>query len=207
MRWWAYLRCDKELVDETLRDELVERLLQDADKRVTATEEAAYRMGNGRGTACGWGACQGANHGDLLLRAYVLTKDQKYLDAACLNADWHLGANPLSKTLLTNMGYRHPRRPEISWFLYEEPDRDMSGNTVKGIAIYGIGPPLRLHTGERWPLWRSWRDVWNRFAEIYSEFTVPQTCGPAAILYATLYGMEREADLIPEGSKPNPLER
>ena len=207
MRWWAYLRCDKELVDEALRDELVARLLQDADKRVTATEEAAYRMGNGRGTACGWGACQGANHGDLLLRAYHLTKDQKYLDAACLNADWHLGANPLSKTLLTNMGYRHPRRPEISWFLYEEPDRDMSGNTVKGIAIYGIGPPLRLHTGERWPLWRSWRDVWNRFAEIYSEFTVPQTCGPAAILYATLYGMEKEAGLIPEGSKPDPLER
>jgi endoglucanase len=207
MRWWAYLRCDKELVDQALRDELVARLLQDADKRVAATEEAAYRMGNGRGTACGWGACQGANHGDLLLRAYVLTRDQKYLDAACLNADWHLGANPLSKTLLTNMGYRHPRRPEISWFLYEEPDRDMSGNTVKGIAIYGIGPPLRLHTGERWPLWRSWRDVWNRFAEIYSEFTVPQTCGPAAILYATLYGMEKEAGLIPEGSKPDPMAR
>jgi len=103
--------------------------------------------------------------------------------------------------------YRHPRRPEISWFLYEEPDRDMSGNTVKGITIYGIGPPLGLHTGKRWPLWRSWRDVWNRFAEIYSEFTVPQTCGPAAILYATLYGMEKEAGLIPEGSKPDPLER
>jgi hypothetical protein len=105
------------------------------------------------------------------------------------------------------MGYRHPRRPEISWFLYEEPDRDMSGNTVEGIAIYGIGPPLRLHTGDRWPLWRSWRDVWNRFAEIYSEFTVPQTCGPAAILCATLYGMEKEAGFIPEGSKTDPLER
>ena len=172
-----------------------------------ATDEAAYRMGNGRGTACGWGACQGANHGDLLLRAYILTDDQKYLDAACLNADWHLGTNPLSKTLLTGMGYRFPRRPEISWFLYEEPERDMSGSTVKGIAIYGIGPPLRLHTGDRWPLWRSWRDVWDRFAEIYSEFTVPQTCGPAAILYATLYGMEKEVRLIPDGSKPDPLGR
>lgn len=76
----------------------------------------------------------------------------------------------------------------------------MSGKTVKGIAIYGIGPPLRLHTGEHWPLWRSWRDVWDRFVEIYSEFTVPQTCGPAALLYATRYGMEKEAGLIPRGS-------
>jgi hypothetical protein len=62
----------------------------------------------------------------------------------------------------------------------------MSVNTVEGIAIYGLGPPLRLHTGERWPLWRSWREVWGRFAEIHSEFTVPQTCDPAAFLYATL---------------------
>jgi hypothetical protein len=31
--------------------------------------------------------------------------------------------------------------------------------------------------------------------------------GPVAILYATLYGMEKEAGLIPEGSKPDPLER
>ena len=207
IRWWAYLRCNKELADDDLRAELISRLLEDADKCVAATNEAAYRMGNGRGTACGWGACQGANHGDLLLRAYILTDDQKYLDAACLNADWHLGANPLSKTLLTGMGYRFPRRPEISWFLYEEPERDMSGSTVKGIAIYGIGPPLRLHTGDRWPLWRSWRDVWDRFAEIYSEFTVPQTCGPAAILYATLYGMEKEAGLVPDDSKPDPLDR
>ena len=132
IRWWAYLRCEKELVDNDLRAELICRLLEDADKCVATTDEAAYRMGNGRGTACGWGACQGANHGDLLLRAYILTDDPKYVDAACLNADWHLGANPLSKTLLTGMGYRFPRRPEISWYLYEEPERDMSRRHGQG---------------------------------------------------------------------------
>ncbi|MCU0873510.1 MAG: glycoside hydrolase family 9 protein [Pirellulaceae bacterium] len=207
IRWWPYLMCDPSVADPPLQEELRRQFLELADTKAAATEEAAYRMGNGNGTACGWGACQGANHGDLLLRAYVLSKDQKYLDAACFNADWHLGANPLSKTLISGMGYRAPRRPEISWFLYEEPERDMSGRTVAGIAIYGIGPPLGLHTGEKWPLWRSWRDVWDRFAEIYSEFTVPQTCGPAAMLYATLYGMEKQQGLVPEGSKPNPLAR
>jgi len=205
-RWWPYLMCDANVADPELQAEMRRRLIEAADKKVASTEEAAYRMGNGKGRACGWGACQGANHGDLLLRAYTLTRDHKYLDAACHNADWHLGANPLSKTLITHMGTRHPRRPEISWFLYEEPDRDMSGCTVKGISIYGIGPPLKSYPGQ-WPLWRSWRDVWDRFAEIYSEFTVPQTCGPAAILYATLYGLEKDAGLIPKDSKPDPLAR
>jgi endoglucanase len=218
MRWWAYLCCDPALVDRRVQGELRRKLLEAADRKVVATDEAAYRMGNGRGTACGWGACQGANHGDLLLRAYALTGQQKYLDAACLNADWHLGANPLSKTLLTGMGVRHPRRPEISWLLYEDPDRDMSGATVKGIAIYGIGPPLRSYPGHPgdealgiprtgWPLWRSWRDVWDHHAEIYSEFTIRQTCGPAAILYATLYALEKEAGLVPDDCRPNPLVR
>lgn len=75
------------------------------------------------------------------------------------------------------------------------------------IAIYGIGPPLALRTGEKWPLGRSWRDVWDHFAETYSEFTVPQTCGPAAMLYATLYGLEHEKDLIPADCQPDSLAR
>lgn len=37
------------------------------------------------------------------------------------------------------------------------------------------------------------------------ELTVPQTCGPAAILCATLYALERESGLIPANSKPRPL--
>ena len=45
------------------------------------------------------------------------------------------------------------------------------------------------------------------FADIYSEFTVPQTCGPAAMLYATIYVLEKEAGLIPEGSKPDPVQQ
>jgi len=56
-------------------------------------------------------------------------------------------------------------------------------------------------------LWRSWCDVWNNLAEICSEFTVPQTCGPAAMLYATLYALEHQSGLIPADSKPDPLER
>jgi hypothetical protein len=198
------MRSPKGLVDAGLQASLRAQLREGADKLVALTQEGGYRMGNGNGTQCGWGRAQGANHGPMLVRAYALTGDRKYLDTASLNADFHLGCNPLGKCSLTGMGHNPPRRPEISWFLYEEHQPDLGGRTVKGIGIYGIGPPLKSYPG-RWPLWRSWRDVWGNFAEIYSEFTVPQTIGPSAMLYSTFYALEKKVGRIPPGSKPDPL--
>jgi endoglucanase len=205
-RIWAYLRVDKNLADAALQQQLRTQFLRQADNKIKLTHAGSYRMGNGTQPFVGWGAAQGINHAELLLRAYFLTQDQNYLDAACLNADWHLGSNPLSKTFITNMGYRFPNRPQISWFLYERPEVDLSGKTVKGYSIYGLGPSLKDWFGQ-WPKWRSWRDVWGRRAEIYSEFTVHQTIGPAAMLYATLYALEQQAGLIPPNTKPDPLQR
>ena len=79
------------------------------------------------------------------------------------------------------------------------------GKTVRGISLYGIGPELRDWFGQ-WPMHRSWRDVFGDGAEVYSEFTVPQTLAPAAMTYATIYALEKQAGTIPPGSKPNPLE-
>ena len=126
MRWWSYLMCDASIVDKILQAELRRRLLGAADQVVAATDQAAYRMGNGRSTARGWGACQGANYG--------------------------IG-------------------PPLESYPAETADK------AKGVSSKG------------WPLWRSWRDVWDHSAEVYSEFTVPQTCGPAAMLYAALYAL------------------
>lgn len=197
-RWAAIASADLEAVGENVWKLTRNSLVQWADKLVAATEEGGYRMGNGNGTQCGWGAAQGANHGPLLIQAYLVTGEQKYLDAACLNADFHLGANPLGRCSLTGMGFNPPRRPEISYYLYTRMvDGDLQGDQVKGIGIYGIGPPLKFEDGTRWPLWRSWRDVWGRYAEIYSEFTVHQTIGPSATLYSALYALERQRGLIP----------
>ncbi|MDA3963388.1 MAG: glycoside hydrolase family 9 protein [Planctomycetota bacterium] len=215
VRLWAYVRCPAEVVDPAtqakLRAVVVSSSPFSADSRLKSTEEAGYRMANGQGTACGWGRCQGVDHGDILVRAWYLTRDQRYLDAAMLNADWHCGANPLSQTYMTGMGNRFPDRPEISWFLYtSEADHDPRGPTVRGISIYGNGPPLRSYPGLPkvhpdgdvvWPLWRSWRDVWGNHAEIYSEFTVNQTIGPASLVYATLYALEQEAGTVAVDAK------
>jgi hypothetical protein len=169
--------------------ELKTLALQRADAIVKDTEAPAYRVGRGaveRGN--GWGNLNGGGRwADPCLRAYFLTRDHKYLDAACLNADFQLGANPLSRTFLTGLGARFPEHPEISEFLYTGPHR--TGSSVKGITVYGLTsdePPWYPSS----PAWRRWRDLGNGGAEVSSEFTVTETIGASAMLYSVLYALE-----------------
>jgi hypothetical protein len=198
---WSYVRSTKPNVDKKLQRELREALLQQADRIVAATQKPAYRMGVGNNDWTGWGVCNGGGRwADPCLRAYWLTGEQKYLDAACLNADWQLGCNPLSQTFITGMGYRHPNRPEISGCLYRggtighghNQPQMAEAETIKGITTYGIGHGLWWWYTAEVPLWRRYRDLWGSHAECCSEFTVHQTLGPSAMLYQTLYAEETD---------------
>jgi len=162
------------------------QILANADKILEKMETVAYRHGAGPRTG-GWGSMLPALPAELLLLAYFLTHQQKYLDAVGLHADFQLGCNPLSKTFITGMGYRHPNRPEIAWYLYEGPD--LSGQTVKGLTMYTLGPPIKSWYPVT-PPWRSHRDLWGNGAEIWSEFTVHQTIGPTAMLFQCLHALE-----------------
>ncbi|MBM4019068.1 MAG: hypothetical protein FJ288_12195 [Planctomycetes bacterium] len=203
-RIWAFINADA--ADPALREKYRKDMLSSMNGVVKDTLATPYRMPYWPTTkGCGWwGSMQGINSS--LAFAYGLTKDQKYLDAMSLQADWHLGCNPRSQAFITNMGYRYPRRPEINPVLYEKPLEDAGGKTLRGIALYGIGPALNDWFGP-WPMHRSWRDVFGDGAEVYSEFTIHQITGPAAAFYSTLYVTEKKAGTIPPNSKPNPLER
>ncbi len=205
---FSYLRLPGEQTVPEIRRHFLAALLgreNGADRALARTEEAAYRMGNGNGVAAGWGRANGLEHAVTLLLAHAITGDRRYLDAAALNADFHRGVNPLAKSFVTGLGTRSPRRPEISWFLYRNrTDTEIIGHPVPGFSIYGLGPRMSPYPGpgqdglaapgweEGWPLWRSWRDVWATRAEMYSEFTVHQTLGPAAFTYARLYALEAD---------------
>jgi hypothetical protein len=205
-RLWALAHA--EAADPDIRQRGRDDLIAQADEIVRTTLANPYRMSSpGWGQRPGgWGSMQGIDASGGLVRAYALTRDRKYLDALSLNADWHLGCNPRSETWLTRTGARYPRRPEISHFLYERPFEDLGGPTIRGLSTYGAGLPLTDWFGP-WPAHRSRRDVWDDGAEVYSEFTVPQTLAPAAVTYATLYAIEQRAGTIPPGSKPDPLGR
>lgn len=59
-----------------------------------------------------WGSNSvAANKGMILIHAYILTKEQKYLDAAIGLADYLLGRNPLDKSYLTGFGVNQIMNP------------------------------------------------------------------------------------------------
>ncbi len=123
-----------------------------------------------------------------LLIAHYMTGDQRYLDAASLNADFQLGCNPLSKTFITGMGARPPLHPQIAAYLYTGPNK--TGTTVKGITIYGLASRDLDWYPQTLPPWRRWRDLGNGGAEISSEFTITETIGASSMLYGTLHALQ-----------------
>jgi endoglucanase len=187
---WAYLTCKRD-VDEKIRGELRTLLIRAADDVVKQTEAPAYRMGAGaKDRGLGWGNGNGGGrYADPCLRAYLLTHDAKYLDAASLNADFQLGANPLSKTFITGMGVRPPEHPQIAAYLYTGPQK--TGSTAKGITIYGLSDAKVNWYPQDIPVWRRWRDLGNGGAEVSSEFTITETVGASGMLYGFLHAMEK----------------
>ena len=186
---WPYITCQQPGVDKKIQDQMKAEAIRQADLLVKETDAPAYRVGMGeKDSGLGWGNGNGGGRwADTLLRAYMLTKDQKYLDAACLNADFQLGANPLGKTFISGMGARPPLHPQISAFLYTGPNK--TGTTVPGITVYGLGGRQPSWYPD-FPVWRCWRDLGNGGAEVSSEFTITETIGESAMLYAMLYALE-----------------
>ncbi len=218
--FWSYLRMPEDQTDPQVREAFLSKMLakngNGAEAALRGTEEGSYRMGNGKGTQIGWGRANGLSHAENLLIAYGLTGEQKYFDAATLNYDFTSGVNPLGKTMITSMGTRYPQRPEISMFLYLDKDEaEIYGDTIRGYTVYGFGPPVKNYPGpgedgvkaegyepKGWPLWRSWRDVWGDFAEIYSEFTIHQTTGPSAFDAAMIFADAVKAGELTPDQKP-----
>ena len=185
---WPYAVCTRPGTDAQVRDALKAALIARADGIVRETGEATYRVGhNGKGSMA-WGTGNGGGYyADPCLRAWWLTKEQRYFDAASLNADFQLGANPLSKTFITGMGVRCPVQPQISAFLYTGPNK--TGTTVPGITVYGLADATLLWYPAEIPRYRRWRDLGNGGAESSSEFTITETIGSSALLYASLYAL------------------
>ncbi len=182
---WAYASAKNPDVDQKVQKTLIENICKNADDVIKNNESHAYRMGNGRESG-GWGNNEGGGYyGYYCLMAYMLTGEQKYLDAACINADYQLGANPLSRSFITGIGSRPPEHPELRSWLYSEK------GPAPGISVYGPGGDAKSLGGvypAEVPLWRCWLD--NRVSAMHSEFTLGSSIGESGILYAILWALE-----------------
>ena len=186
--YWSYANCKRPECDKTVQGSLRQDLIQRAGHGVKQTSESVYRNGHNGKTALGWGNGHGGGHyADLLLRAFWLTGEAAYLEAASVNADFQLGANPLSKTFVSGLGARPPVQPQLSPLLYAGPKK--TGRTVEGISIYGLSSSVPPGYPAAVPLYRHWRDI-SGTAEDSSEFTITETVGGSAMLYSTLHALE-----------------
>src|SRR5690606_19458768 len=100
-----------------------------------------------------------------------------------LNADYQLGANPLSRSFITGLGERAPIHPEVRDILTHGP-----ADPAAGIAVFGPGGGARSMPGafptER-PSWRCWMD--NPVSAIHNEFGTDRL-GREAAFYLLLAG-------------------
>jgi len=193
---WAYVSSKQPGVDEAIRGKMVTSIKLDADNAAKNTRAATYRNGSRVGISHGWGSFNGGGHqafGSIL--AYLLTEDPKYLTTASLNADFQLGANPLSKGFITGLGARHPIQPQLNPLLYSGPEK--TGKTAPGITVYGLaGQPKdggvnnpKWYPSSKIPPGRHFVDQGSA-SESSSEFTITETIGSSAMLYQFLYALE-----------------
>jgi len=107
----------------------------EADKLLAMVEKMPYRRSWPRHQDywMGWGSTVMTNQGRVLLAAAALTGEKKYRDAAILNADFALGANPMGISWTTGLGYVYPIDVQHA---ISETDGIM--DPVPGLTIYGI---------------------------------------------------------------------
>lgn len=132
--------------------------------------------------------------GPVLPRAYMLTGERRFLSAALKAAHFSAGANPMSRTFTTGVGYDYPRNPlHIDSRVTGQPAPD-------GITIYGpmdAGANFsftdwthRYHLTGMVPDSRTWpAAAWHvdlfRWPAM-SEYTIHQTFRPVAYYWGFL---------------------
>jgi endoglucanase len=131
----------KHTLDEK-KDTIRQILVHMADNYVKASEETAFltAMG-GHKSDFTWGSnANAANQGILLIQAYLITKNHKYLNAALSNLDYICGRNATGYCFITGIGSfstKHPHhRPSVA---------DGVPDPVPGLLAGGPNPGEQDH--------------------------------------------------------------
>jgi len=122
-----------QLMPETAKN----RLLEIADAFVQSMDDNAFAvvMGQSRNDFI-WGSSSvAANQGVLLINAYQLTKDNKYLNAALSNANYLLGQNATGYSFVTGIGSKRVMHPH-----HRPSEADGIVDPVPGLLSGGPNP-------------------------------------------------------------------
>jgi endoglucanase len=140
--YYSLLRFRKKNISGSLRDSLKVRLLRMADTLLKASESNAFLtvMGS-RPRDFVWGSnANAANEGILLINAYLLTHQRKYLAGAIGNLEYICGRNATGYCFITGIGSHAPMHPH-----HRPSVADGIADPVPGLMAGGPNPGEQDH--------------------------------------------------------------
>ncbi len=144
MGYYSFLRLAKEL-PPSLKDSVAkmkDRVISIANGYIEKVPANAFGTVMGQSaTDFNWGGnSNAANQGILLIRAYLLTGDKKYVDYALTNLDYLLGRNATGYCFVTGIGSKSTMFPH-----HRQSTADGVTEPVPGLLAGGPNPGMQDH--------------------------------------------------------------
>jgi endoglucanase len=114
-----------------MADDYVERTAKNAFATVMGQTARDFNWG---------GNANAANQGILLIRAYLISRDKKYVDYALTNLDYLLGRNATGYSFVTGIGSKSPMHPH-----HRQSTADGVTDPVPGLLAGGPNPGMQDH--------------------------------------------------------------
>src|SRR5450759_4326930 len=137
--YYTLTRFETKLTNSAKKDfpALKERIIKTAAKLAQGVKDRAYMtvIGKSAGDFI-WGSNSvAANQGILLIQAYKLSKDRKFLDYALTNLDYILGRNATGYSFVTGYGHKTPMFPH-----HRQSEADGIADPIPGLIVGGPNP-------------------------------------------------------------------
>ncbi len=133
---WVYISTQHDGVDEQIRKNCLAAILAEADNRTARADITGFRWTKYEWMPSAWGAFS-APDGESLVRAHVLTGEDKYLRALVLASQTGAGANPVNMCFTTGLGHSSPLNPL-------HIDSQITHQPPPGLTVFG---PLNAAQG------------------------------------------------------------
>lgn len=137
--YYTLLRSEKKLTNQAKKDlpVLKQHIMKTADNMASGVRDRAYMTVMGKSAADYiWGSNSVAsNEGILLIQAYRLSGERKYLDYALTNLDYVLGRNATGYSFITGYGHKTPMFPH-----HRLSEADGIKDPIPGLIAGGPNP-------------------------------------------------------------------
>lgn len=197
-------------IPASMKESARAELLRVADERLAFLNQAPYRHPWNPNKSRRWGGALPGTYARYFILAHALTDAARYLNAAHLCADFHLGANPIGYVHTTGLGHCFPPAIQDKETRADQWLEPVPGLTPYGIIIYPYSTlkevyhmtiPAEQKGGadrdlcflpppydQAEPPIPEWRRIGphTSYDPLCNEFTMQETLGPAVLMMGAL---------------------